>query len=345
MKILRNAWYAAAWGDEVTENLMSRTLCGESVLLYRTDKNDVVTIANRCPHRFAALDMGKRVDGANVQCGYHGLEFSPDGKCVYNPFSDAIPQGARLRAYPNVERHGVIWLWPGDPAAADEDLIPDFSFLISPQFATVKGLIPIAANYELVTDNLLDLSHAEFLHAGGLGSEAMKRGIHTVDQKGTTIQSNRWCPDGLAPPAWGHMFGDYDKPVDHWINMRWDAPANMALDVGITPTGRSRDEGIWVWNTDLLTPETEHSTHYFWGISRAYAVDDPKYDEMWRQATKIAFEGQDAPMISRVQQMMGSQELEELNPIYLAGDAGALRARRVLRELIEREESDRPTQR
>ena len=339
MSYLRNAWYAAAWGNEVSRNLMSRTLLGDSVLMYRTETGEAVAIGNRCPHRFAPLDRGRLV-GDDVQCGYHGLHFDRGGACIFNPHGDGkLPSNARVPSYPLVEKYNLIWLWMGESAMADPALIPDFSCLTdTSRFTTVSGLITMKANYELITDNLMDLSHVEFLHEGILGSDAIKRGEHEVQEDGDTIHSNRWCPDGLAPPAWDAMFGHYGKPVDHWLNMRWDAPANMLLDVGITPTGKHRDEGIWVYGTDILTPETETSTHYFWAISREYARDDEAASDAWRAAIAGAFDGQDRPMLEAQQAMIGDAEFESLKPALIRADLGTVKARRKLRELIAAEQ-------
>lgn len=332
---LRNAWYVAAWSEEVGAGLFERTVIGESLLLFRKPDGSPVALTNMCPHRFAPLNLGTLADGV-VECPYHGLRFDARGTCVHNPHGDGhIPAKARLRSYPVVERHAMLWVWMGDDALADPAGIPDFSCHTDPRFPRVGGVIEMHAQYELITDNLMDLTHVEFVHRGILGSDAIKRGAHEIVQNGTTVYSNRWCPDGLAPPAWDMMMGHYGKPVDHWLNMRWDAPAHMLLDVGITPTGKSRDEGIWVYGTDILTPRDERSTWYFWGVCRSHDVDNPAVSEAWTRAIDAAFAGQDKPIIEAQQRMMGTRTFEELDPVLLGTDSGPMRCRRLLRKLID----------
>ena len=274
---LKNAWYAAAWSYEVKKELFERTIISESILFYRKDNNQAVAINNACPHRYSPLHLGT-LRGDVVECKYHGLRYDSTGRCVHNPHGDGkIPEKMCTRAYPLEEVHNMLWIWMGDPTLADPATIPDFGCQSDPDYPSVEGVIEMHGNYELITDNLMDLSHVEFLHKGILGSEAIKRGEHELLQDGTTVWSNRWCPDGLAPPAWDHMFKDYGKPVDHWLYMRWDAPAHMLLDVGITPTGRPRSEGIWMYGTDILTPKNQISTYYFWGVARDHDKDS---DEM-----------------------------------------------------------------
>ena len=69
-----------------------------------------------------------------------------------------------------------MWLWWGDPEQSDEGLIPDFSCIGSERYRTIHGTIVTRGNYQLVTDNLMDLSHVGFVHAGGLGSAAIQSG-------------------------------------------------------------------------------------------------------------------------------------------------------------------------
>ncbi len=331
---LKNAWYVGAWSNEISDTLFARTIIEEPVLLYRKKNGDAVAIGNRCPHRFAPLHKGK-LDDDCVECPYHGLKFNGNGRCVHNPHGDGkIPKKAAVTAYPVVEQHDMLWLWMGEPALADKATIPDFSCQADPNFPTVGGVIEMDANYTLHIDNLMDLTHAQYLHLGLLDSPDGNYEKTETIQEGTTVWANNWLPNGAAPPAWGKMMGDYKAPVDHWQYMRWDAPAHMLLDVGITPTGKPRREGIWVYGTDILTPKDNNTTYYFWGVSRSHGCDDPEVGAAWEQAIEVAFRGQDKPMVEDVHAMMDGAAFEDLDPILLNTDAGPVRCRRLLAKLI-----------
>ncbi|OGT79584.1 MAG: hypothetical protein A3H91_09055 [Gammaproteobacteria bacterium RIFCSPLOWO2_02_FULL_61_13] len=337
-QFLKNAWYCAAWSTEITRNLFHRVIIGRDILLFRDGQGDAIALNNFCPHRSAPLHLGRIID-EQIQCPYHGLRFATDGTCVHNPHhrDGVAPDSARLERYPLVEKDDLIWIWMGDLQLADPTALPDFGCHTNPAMARVSGTITIDAYYELITDNLLDLSHVEFVHAGILGSSAVSRGSHEVIQDGTTVWSNRWCPNGEAPPALAKAFGDYKDAVDHWLYMRWDAPASMLLDVGITPVGGTRRDGWWVYGTDILTPADETTTHYFWGITYEYGKNDPAVAAAHEKAVQRAFVQQDKPIIEaqqRALQLRNATDIDEVKSIWLDTDAGPKRARLVLNKLL-----------
>jgi len=330
---LKNCWYAVAWSDELDKQILGRTVCEIKLALFRQADGAVAVVSGVCPHRFASLALGKRVSENHLECPYHGLRFDGSGRCVHNPHGP-VPPRARLESYKAVERDALIWVWWGASVEADETLIPDFSCLSDPRYRRIHGTIVAQANYELLTDNLMDLSHVGFLHAGGLGNDAIQNGKHQVFQSGTTIDSNRWVPNAPAAPVWDALFSSNGKGVDHWLEMRWDPPASMLLDVGVTYPGQERRAGITQWGAHILTPLTSTSTMYFWSSTRDFAIDGPEMDLQIRSAVEHAFGVEDKPMIEDVQRNMGGASLEKLGALLLRSDKGAVLARRVLAELI-----------
>lgn len=341
---LKNAWYVAAWSKELGQDLITRTICELPVLLYRKENGDPVAMGNLCAHRFAPLHMGKRI-GDTVQCGYHGMVFGENGKCVLNPHhGGVIAPAMKVPSYPVVEQNNFIWLWTGDEETADPALIPDFSCYTAPGFETIGGVMDVQANYELITDNLLDLTHADFLHEGTLSSEAITISKLETIESGSTIWANRWCPDGVAPPVWGQLMQsqlglDLSARVDHWLYMRWDAPAHLLLDVGITPIGKPREDGVWVYTGHHLTPVSPTRTLYYWTVVRNHGVGDPEVTKFWQGSIDYAFSGQDKPMIEAQQAVLGNRHIDDFKPVAIPADVAGGRARRSLGRLVRNEES------
>ena len=333
---LPNAWHMAAWSDEVGEALLSRRLCGRKILFFRKEDGAVAAMDDRCPHRFAPLSLGTR-GGDIVTCGYHGLAFNADGRCVHNPFADHLPAGAVVRTYPVAERDGILWYWPGDPLLADEQLIVPLPFLgQTPPNQLLHGYTMMAANYEYGTDNLMDLSHIEFVHKGSFaGAGVIFAGRHEVVQQGETLFSNWWMPNVAAP---AHTIGIYPREMrtDHWLDMRWNAPATMYLNIGATPVDSPRDAGVIVDQAHILTPASEDSTHYFWATTSAIPLDDPEVAAGFQMLFAKAFEEEDKPMIQAAYENIEGGDFWDQKPAFLGVDAGGTRARRLLETMRKR---------
>jgi vanillate O-demethylase monooxygenase subunit len=333
---LRNAWYMAAWSHEVGESMFTRRMLGEPMLLFRKQDGTVAAIVDRCPHRFAPLSMGER-EGDRVICPYHGLTFDASGACVKSPFSDTPPKGANLRTFATAERDGIVWFWAGEPESADESLIVDFSMLFYKDHgAPITGLLPMKANYEYGTDNLMDLSHIEFVHRGTFaGRGVIFAGQHSLREEGTRLHSDWWMPDVAAP---GHTYGTYDPQMrcDHWLNMRWDPPASMYLEIGACPHGGVPEKGLSVHQAHILTPETEHTTHYFWATSRSLPPSE-EGDAMLYGMMDRAFTEEDKPIVEATYANMDGVDFWDRKPAFLGIDAGGTRARRLLEKLIQKE--------
>jgi vanillate O-demethylase monooxygenase subunit len=332
----------AAWSEEITSSPVSRRLNGEKLVFFREEDGAVAALDDRCPHRFAPLSLGNLSDGV-LTCGYHGLRFDGSGACVHNPFSDRIPSGASVRSYPAVERHGMVWYWPGDLVAADGGLIPDYSFLEeNGSRRTIRGYTVLEANYEYGTDNLMDLSHIEFVHKGSFaGDGVIFKGEHRVEQDGDTLHSNWWMPGIPAPKQTTGIYPP-DLITDHWLEMRWNAPATMYLEIGTTPHGTPRQDGFITHQAHILTPETESRTHYFWATTRDQDIDDPAVDEMLRSLFGQAFNEEDKPMIKAAYDNIEGADFWACKPLFLGVDAGGTKARRLLESIRKREQDRAP---
>jgi vanillate O-demethylase monooxygenase subunit len=336
---LRNAWYMAGWSHEVGDALLRRRLLGDPVLLFRKEDGSIAAMIDRCPHRYAPLSMGTR-SGDTITCTYHGLKFDADGACVDNPFFEKLPK-TQLRTFPTAESDGIVWFWPGDADHADEAAIPDFSALfVEGQGDPLTGHLPMNAPYEFGTDNLMDLSHIEFVHKGSFaGRGVIFAGEHEVVTEGTRLHSNWWMPGVPAP---GHTRGVYPPEMltDHWLEMRWDPPASMLLEIGACPAGDERAGGVIVQQAHILTPETSESTHYFWATTRP----GPPSDEGDRMLTALmgqAFSEEDKPIIEAAYANLDGVDFWDAGPVSLRVDAGGTRARRMIQKLTKEEEAAR----
>jgi len=334
---LKNAWYAIAWSDEIGRSLFPRTILDTPIVLFRDTEDRVVALRDRCPHRFAPLHRGT-LSGGIVQCPYHGLQFDSAGRCVHNPHgSGVLPKAATVPAYPAVERFMLVWLWMGVPELADESKLPDFSYVDDPALTTIKGMVQGAGHYELYADNIMDLGHAQFLHTG-LGAPAFTKGAREVRQEGETVWSNVASLNEELAPLHAAIKQLVGRRLDWWVDVRWNAPANMDLTLYVDEVGGSRQTAKWFdRNFHVITPQTTTSSFYFWALSRNYRVNDTELSLQLKAGLDAAFADEDKPMIVAQQAAMGGEGFWDLHPVLLPCDAGAIRARRVLAKLIAAE--------
>jgi phenylpropionate dioxygenase-like ring-hydroxylating dioxygenase large terminal subunit len=180
--------------------------------------------------------MGRLV-GDLLQCHYHGLRYDGTGQCVKVPAQNTVPPGARVKSYPVTERHRWLWIWMGDAARADPDLIPDFHWLDDPQWGAKSAYLHVKANWQLIVDNLLDLTHLAFVHESTIGNAALvENAAVKVERAPNSVVVTRWIINAPAPPTFVKA-GGFTTPVDRWQIIDFAPPAHLRLDVGATPTG------------------------------------------------------------------------------------------------------------
>lgn len=339
MTYLKNSWYCAAWGRDLAEKPVGIRICGEPIVLFRTGDGSAAALDGRCPHRFAPLSIGT-VKGDVIECGYHGLQFDRTGTCTLNPHGRGIiPPRAHVRAYPVAERSGAIWVWMGDPEAADPATIMDLYFVDAPGWAGTTGYLKINADYQLVIDNLLDLTHGTYLHpdtVGGTREDTLGESLQfDFRTEGTTVYSD-YVFLNAAPTPLMRLFYTGNRG-DMRASMRWDPASSLLLDIGIAPVGQPIDTGLLMPSAHLIVPETPGSCHYFFAISRNWELEDDEKTQLMGAIAMKAFAEEDEPVIAQCFEMMGRRPLFDLSPAILETDIAAVQARRILTRLLRAE--------
>ncbi len=165
-------------------------LLGMKLVIYKSkpddnDDNELswTCLQDHCPHRFAPLSEGRVVmsssdetnkssTSCNIQCAYHGWEFGNDGSCVKIPQLDKgkiIQDNYNAKSYPLRIDCGMVFIWADPETANLGQLIPLPTF---PQLQTNYErngpsscfMRDLPYGYELLGENLLDLSHLPFSH-------------------------------------------------------------------------------------------------------------------------------------------------------------------------------------
>ncbi|MFG1708071.1 Rieske 2Fe-2S domain-containing protein [Nonomuraea sp. M3C6] len=331
---VRDQWYVAAYGYEVGRDLLARTILGEPLVLYRTGEGEPVALADRCVHRRFPLSES-RLHGDTIVCGYHGFTYDSTGICVAVPGQRRVPRTARVASYPVVEQDSFVWVWIGERERADASLIPRAPWLADPAYATVSGMEPLAARYELLVDNLMDLSHETYLHGGYIGSpEVAETPITTeVDDEKGVVHVSRHMADAACPPFYAKSTG-LEGRITRWQDIEYHPPCLYLLHSRIAPVGVLPEEdggdphAFHVEVVYAITPETEHSTLDFWAVARDFALDDQGVSDFLRESNHTVVM-QDVVALNILEKVIAT-EPEGYQELSINIDTGALAARRIL---------------
>jgi vanillate O-demethylase monooxygenase subunit len=335
MTFVRNQWYVAAYGHEIGRELFGRTILDEPIVFYRSESGEVVALADRCVHRRFPLSES-RLDGDTIVCGYHGFTYDSAGTCVFVPGQKRIPRTARVRAYDVVEQDTFVWVWigDGDPVGTP----PRAPWLADPAYTTVCGMEPLAARYELLVDNLLDLSHETYLHGGYIGTpEVAETPITTeVDEDAGVIYVSRRMADAACPPFYAKSTG-IDGRITRWQDIEYQPPCLYLLHSRISPAGLlphedgSDPDGFHVEVVYAITPETATSAHDFWAVARDFALDDQGVSDFLAESNRTVVL-QDVEALDVLEKVIAA-EPPGYQELSINIDTGGLAARRILKRM------------
>ena len=334
---IRNCWYVVAWDHELpADGLFGRTVIGEPLLLYRCADGRIVALEDRCCHRLAPLSKGRK-EGDCVRCGYHGLKFDASGACVEIPGLDAVPPKARVRSYPVALKNKWVFVWMGDPAQADEGLLPDNFSNDHPEWRNLPGYLHYDTHYLLICDNLLDFSHLSYVHEKTLGgSTAIAQARPTIDKLPRGIKVTRLVPN-VPPPGYYRRMRRFDGNLDRWFIYDFVLPGTLLMHSGGRPVGDAADDdsrAVRLHSCQTLTPETETTTHYFFQQSCLAAQDDGTIPQTIYDALQSAF-NEDRDMITA--QARNLARCPEAPMLPLAMDSALAQFRRLVEQELEAE--------
>lgn len=337
---LMNCWYVAAWDHELIDGVkLARTILEKPVVIFRGESGRYIALEDRCCHRGAPLSMG-RIEGDCIRCMYHGMKYDENGICIEIPGQDRIPKTMKVRRYPVEERNHLVWIWMGDPALADPDLIVDYEPLGDPAWRGLPAYLHYDANWLLIVDNLSDFAHLAFVHTNTLGGSeeyAYETKAIEIDRLDNGFRVERWHMDSDAPPYLKRVIRDKDAKLDRRNIATMLVPGIFLMETMFSPAG-SNDHSLegtrQFRNCQYMTPETRRTTHFFWNYLHNTDIDDPNIAISLRDSL---FEGfyEDKAIIE------AQQVLLENNPDFrmrsLESDLALSHFRQVLKKKIKEE--------
>ncbi|WP_233838580.1 aromatic ring-hydroxylating dioxygenase subunit alpha [Paraburkholderia sp. ZP32-5] len=343
----RGQWYVAAWSDEVSRTPLERWILGEPVVLYRTETGLPVALDGRCPHRNFPMSKGV-LRGDDLECGYHGITFAPDGTCVRIPSQAAIPSGCKLRAYPLIEKWKLLWIWTGEPDKADPALIPDHEEIRLEKegwLATQGFTVMLNSRYQLLNENLMDISHLSYLHAGTIGTQAVAGTDVQIIDGPRFLRGTRRISNDSITGFFAEVLG-YNGNIDREVLIDYYAPGlHVAWEIFMKPgtigtldtlgtDGNPNVLGMYRVH-HMVTPATRDKTNYFIAYSRTFARDDTSVtDTMTSVFTSVIM--QDVEASEAIEQLLAKREAAPTE-LLLRADGHSVRGRRKLEALMQQE--------
>ncbi|MBD2018726.1 aromatic ring-hydroxylating dioxygenase subunit alpha [Leptolyngbya sp. FACHB-36] len=267
--IVLNDWHVVALSDDLpVGGVISARLLETNLVVWRGDDGRVQVWHDRCPHRSVRLSGGKVVNNALV-CPYHGLAYSPEGRCVNVPAHPGYvpPPQACAQTFMAQDRYGLIYVCLGEPAHE----LPTPGEWDDRSFRRyINGPYAIPTNGLRAIENFLDVAHLAFIHPGVLGDAAQPDipdyrvdvsddGVHAYDVK-------VWQPDPYGNGAGGAYIG-----YDYWVMrpftayLRKEDPDGKCKTIlfHVTPLSETEAIGWMILSLNFAhdTPATEVKAH------------------------------------------------------------------------------------
>ena len=333
----RNMWWCAALADEVTEKPIARWLLEKPVVMYRLSDGTPVALDNRCPHRWAPLSGGKVIEDQLV-CPYHGMAFGSDGVCTKVPTQKSIPPSAKVQSYPLRQAGRFLWIWMGNPDKIDHDPI-DMAYQTDPNWSAITAYMEVEANWVLIRENVLDLTHIAFLHSGTFKQNDWDNPPE-VGMEGDTVFYEQDFPPSPLSPLFCAGFGFEDGKIVKREQRGWMPSLAVSFsdwkvhDVDAKPGERV---DYVVRGAHIVTPGKRGETHYFF----AAAFDVPGVTDEVLEKTKVnileAF-NEDKDLLQQIYVLVSDDprglDFPEIN---LGADGAGVRVRQVLKRKLDAE--------
>jgi vanillate O-demethylase monooxygenase subunit len=332
-----NCWWVAASSDEVGQALLSRWLLDTPVLLYRAQDGRAIALEDRCPHRGAPLSLGCR-QGDAVQCGYHGFTYATDGKCIKVPSMKAPAASIKVRAFPILERPPLIWIYLGDPNAAHSvPPPPALDWTSDSTFSVIHGRMDIDANFMLLKENVLDLTHFGYVHAATFKIADWVEGPQvTVD--GDTVTFRQSFVNSPLPPVFAEALNL--PPGTSFNRENYGSFVSPALQVAAVdfydPAADDKHLAGRFRIAHATTPVDATHMFYFYVLARDHGKS-PELMAMLNSLSQVGF-GEDKRIIEAIQQRLVRDPRPPAEwEVSVKSDSAGIQARRILARWMQRE--------
>ncbi len=230
-------------------------LLSERLIAFRDSDGRLGLMDEFCAHRGVSLWFGRNEEGG-LRCPYHGWKYDVTGQCVDVP-SEPVESGycdkIQLKAYPLVERGGVLWTYMGPPER--QPPLPEYEFATVPAQHSYMSKRFQECNWLQAMEGGIDSSHVSFLHSGALNRDPLFKGakgnqynLQDFQVKFEVVESDGGLLIGARRNAENGNYywrvTQYVMPCFTVIPPRGDHPIHGHFWIPID------DENCWAWSYD-----------------------------------------------------------------------------------------------
>ena len=232
-----------------------------------------------------------------------------------------------------------MFIWMGDPAQADPELAPSHRWHSDAQWAWSGKHYGLKANWRLLVDNLMDLTHLAYVHARTIGGnpEMHFKTRTQVKRDGNNVTAYRHMPNSIPPRTYVDAAG-FKGNIDRWQEIEFEPMVIRVLtggcEIGTGAYEGKRDHAFQMVFMHAMTPETEDTTHYMWTAAT---------NRLDRGIPEIVFEQIDATIDEDTAVLESQQRRMSETPggklVDIAGDNASNQVRHVIAGMFEAERS------
>lgn len=353
----RNCWYVAGTSaDFPTRELKGQVVCGRPIVMWRDQDGDLMAYDDRCAHKRFPLSKGRLMEDGTLECAYHGMRYDVTGKAVMIPShpSGPISPQAKLQAFPVIEQDGLVWIWPGDPKKSETRKPPRTPEVADPDWDTVIGEpMDTPANYMLLIENLLDISHFYPLHDGNIGDIANSRipvELEEGEEDGNRyVKTIRKATDYKQPPYLADWF--HYETVDREHTHCMQSPGLTRVVMRNAPPGKfggglhkgSVERGYVLLHSHTPVDDNRHIWRWYLSTPVDHmSAGDPNVTAARRAASMFPDVVAEDHWALELQQAMFAYPDEGYQEVFLKPDKGLRRARQIAWDML-REEGAAPS--
>jgi len=159
-------WFMVAYADDLAPGEVTAIrYWSTDLVLWRDDAGEYHLQDAYCPHLGAHLGVGGKVQGATLECPFHGWTFDGAGACTNIPYSQRENRKAKLRTYPVLQRNHMVYAWRHPDGVEPQWDVPEIPEIGDAAWSGIyRSSYVINTVPQEMAENGVDPAHFRYVH-------------------------------------------------------------------------------------------------------------------------------------------------------------------------------------